>query len=384
MKRILFVINSMEIGGTRRSLLNLLDVISRRSDVECSLLVFSPYGEYINEIPENVYICRTNRDLIAMFSSSSALLKRKQYLTWFRKFLLSVKKKLFGEKKVMQTIYQKHIRKNDLSYDMIVGFQEGGCNDYTALTGAGKKIFWIHNNYENLTELAHGYPESYEAADSINFVAVASMESFAKAMPAFADKMRVIKNVLPQELIRKQAEVPCANIFNKDCIHLVSVGRIADQKGFDRLTEAAKRLKSDGLDFEWIILGEGKDKEKLVDFTKENGLSEYVRFIGAKPNPYPYINQSDLYVLTSRYESQPMVLMEALTIGVPVLSTSFDSVNEIVQNRDFALTVENSTEGIYKGLSELIQNPSKIGDMKKNTAKFDYDNEKIIRQILSL
>ena len=374
----------MEIGGTRRSLLNLLNAMSRRSDVECSLLIFSPYGEYMDEIPENVHICITNRDLIAMFSSSSALLKRKQYLTWLCKFLLSIKKRFLGEKKVMQTIYQKHIRKNNQSFDMIIGFQEGGCNDYTALTNAGRKIFWIHNNYENLKELAHGYPESYEAADSINFVAVASMESFMKAMPAFADKMRVIKNVLPQDLIRKQAEEPCEKIFNKDCIHLVSVGRITDQKGFDRLIEAAKCLKSNDLDFEWIILGEGEDKEKLVNFTKENGLSEYVRFIGVRSNPYPYIKQADLYVLTSRYESQPMVLMESLTIGVPVLSTSFDSVNEIVQNRDFALTVENSTEGIYKGLSTLIQNPSKICNMKKSTVKFDYDNEKIIRQILSL
>lgn len=373
----------MEIGGTRRSLLNLLDVISSRSDVQCNLLIFSPYGEYINEIPEKVHVCSTNSNLIAMFSSASSLLKRKQYLIWFRKSLLSVKKKVCGEKKVMKTIYQKHIQKNNQSFDLIIGFQEGGCNDYTALTHADKKIFWIHNNYENLTELAHGYPESYQVADSINFVAQASMESFMKAMPEFANKMKVIKNVLPQDLIRKKAEISCENVFKKDCVHLISVGRIAEQKGFDRLAEAAKRLKSDGLDFEWIVLGDGKDKEKLVNFTKENELSEYVRFIGAKPNPYPYIKQSDLYVLTSRYESQPMVLMESLTIGVPVLSTSFDSVNEIVQNRDFALTVENSTEGIYRGLLDLIKNPSKIDDMKKNTTKFVYDNEEIIRQILS-
>ena len=68
MKSILFVINSMEIGGTRRSLLNLMDEIVKRPEIECDLLIFAPHGEYMSQIPKRVRIIKTSKPLVAMFS----------------------------------------------------------------------------------------------------------------------------------------------------------------------------------------------------------------------------------------------------------------------------------------------------------------------------
>ncbi len=384
MKKILFVINSMEIGGTRRSLLNLLNELAKNQGLQCHLLIFSPFGEYMTEIPKRITICDTSNELIAMFSSSKALIKRRDYIRWCLKVWVSLKKKINGEFYTMSEIYKRYIKKHGNHYDMVIGFQEGGCNDYTALADGNKRIFWIHNNYENLNKLAHGNTLSYKQADSINFVAQASMDSFKKAMPEFSNKMCLIKNVLPQELIRHKALEPHEKIFKKNTIHLVSVGRIANQKGFDRLVEVAAYLKGEELDFEWIVLGDGEQKRELEKCVQEKRLDNYVRFVGSKANPYPYIKQADLFVLTSRYESQPMVIMEALTIGVPVLSTSFDSVNELVQNKNFAMTVENSTEGIKKGLEVLLRNRNRIIQMKKATSEFQYDNKKIIDELLEL
>lgn len=384
MKKILFVINSMEIGGTRRSLINLLNEMVKKNNIECHLLVFSPYGEYMNEIPRGIKLCDTSDDLIAMFSSAEALRCRKDYLRLARKAVLSAKKKVYGEWRVMSDIYHSHIRNSNTHYDLAVGFQEGGCNDYAANADADKKIFWIHNNYENLSDLAHGNPESYKKADSINFVAEASMNSFKRNMPEYADKMRVIKNVLPQDIIRRQSEHNVEDIYHTDGVKLVSVGRVSNQKGFDRLVEVASNLKKKKLSFEWVIIGDGEQRKDLNGRVIENHLEDCVHFIGAKSNPYPYIRQADLYVLTSRYESQPMVVMEALTLGVPVLSTSFESVNEIVEGKGFAATVENSVQGIEERLSDLLENKEQIEEMKAATVEFQYNNDKIINEILTL
>lgn len=384
MKSILFVINSMEIGGTRRSLLNLMNEVVKRPEIECDLLIFAPHGEYMSQIPKEVRIIKTSKPLVAMFSSVDTLKNQKDYRDLLLKAFLSVKKKFAGEFAVMGEIYRKHIENLNRHYDMVIGFQEGGCNDYASKAFADKKILWIHNNYENLTELAHGDPHSYESADSINFVAEASMNGFKAAMPQYASKMRVIKNVLPQEQIRHASIMPCEKVFSKKAIHLISAGRVAYQKGFDRLLEAADDLKTAGYDFEWVILGDGEQREDFVSQSKDKGIEEYVRFIGAVSNPYPYIKQADLFVLTSRFESQPMAMMEALTLGIPVLSTSFDSVEEIIQDKDFALVVENSICGIRDGLKTLLDDEKRIEKMKMATAEFVYDNASIVDQLLSL
>lgn len=384
MKKILFIINSMEIGGTRRSLLNLLGELAKRNDAECSLLIFAPFGDYMSQLPPKVKIVKSNKALAAMFSSVRKLLDRRDYIGLSLKALLSVKKKFVGEHAVMNELYKQHIKNTTERYDIAIGFQEGGCNDYASLTHADKKVFWIHNNYENLTELAHGDPLSYERADSINFVAEASMNSFKTAMPEFASKMRVIKNVLPQDQIKAASLERCEQIYGTNSIHLISVGRIARQKGFDRIIEVANELKNKGLDFEWIILGDGEQRESLVTRCKEQKLENNVKFIGAVSNPYPLMRQANLFVLTSRYESQPMVIMEALTLGLPVLSTSFDSVNEIIQGKAFALAVENSTKGISDGLQSLLEDKGRIEEMKNATSEFVYDNSTIVNQILEL
>ena len=88
--------------------------------------------------------------------------------------------------------------------------------------------------------------------------------------------------------------------------------------------------------------------------------------------------------MTSRYESQPMVLMEALTIGTPIISTAFDSVYEVAKNSEYSIVVDNSTNGITTGVSALLSDLNKITAMKNATEKFIYDNNKIINQILHM
>ena len=96
------------------------------------------------------------------------------------------------------------------------------------------------------------------------------------------------------------------------------------------------------------------------------------------------MRQADLYVLTSLYESQPMVVMEALTLGVPVLSTDFASVRELLGNKPFGVICENSVAGLTDSLRRLLESPKEIQSMQQSAKEYEYDNDAIIFAIVGL
>jgi len=101
--------------------------------------------------------------------------------------------------------------------------------------------------------------------------------------------------------------------------HLVAAGRLARQKGFDLLIEAlalchARRPRL-------TLLGEGPLRPALEQLAQQRGVADRVRFAGFQKNPYPFLVQADAFVLSSRYEGLPNVVLEALACGTPVIAT---------------------------------------------------------------
>lgn len=94
------------------------------------------------------------------------------------------------------------------------------------------------------------------------------------------------------------------------------------------------------------------------------------------------MKNADVYVLTSLYESQPMVIMEALTLGIPVISTNFASATEMLSGVKYGMICENSSSGILNAIEEITT--ERLKEMKAATQEFIYDNDYIIRQIMEL
>ena len=116
----------------------------------------------------------------------------------------------------------------------------------------------------------------------------------------------------------------------------------------------------------------------------QNNYQNIVRFIGTKSNPYPYMAKADMFVLTSEYESQPMVIMESLITGTPVISTNFESAYELLEGKNYGIVCENTAEGISNELLRIIENPQISLELKRHTKEFVYDNNSIIEQIFSV
>jgi glycosyltransferase involved in cell wall biosynthesis len=130
-----------------------------------------------------------------------------------------------------------------------------------------------------------------------------------------------IYNPLNKKEIVKKSKTKSLKIFsNKNKLKIINVGRFVDQK--DQLTMLrALNLLSKKTDFEAVLVGSGILKESLIDYVKKNKINNKVKFINYSTNPYPLINQSDLFILSSKYEGLPNVLLEALTLKKFIISS---------------------------------------------------------------
>lgn len=162
----------------------------------------------------------------------------------------------------------------------------------------------------------------YPLADAI----VAVSEGVSKELNRLAgikeEKISVIYNpVITPELFEKAKEEVSHPWFNqKNFPVVVSVGRLTPAKDFSTLMRAFSIVKGE-IEAKLIIIGDGEDKENLESLVKKLGLENDVEFTGFISNPYKYIKRSSLFVLSSKYEALPTVLIEAMALGIPVVAT---------------------------------------------------------------
>ena len=143
------------------------------------------------------------------------------------------------------------------------------------------------------------------------------------------DKLIKINNPVDVDFIGeklKQSEKPAE--FSPQYKHVVAIGNLSSRKGFDNLMKVFSRLKNQNILLH--ILGDGKDKEMLLQMKELLGL-DHVIFHGKKNNPYQYLKFADLFILSSRYEGFPNVLLEAGTCGIYSLANNCPGgIDEII------------------------------------------------------
>ena len=147
-------------------------------------------------------------------------------------------------------------------------------------------------------------------------------------------KTVVIHNPVDIEHIRRLALEPIETGFGQsetlNNVNLVAAGRLSHQKGFDLLIEAVALCNNPRLHL--TVLGEGPLKQELEQLASDKGLAHQVRFVGFQKNPYPFLSRADAFVLSSRFEGFPNVVLEALACGTPVIATPAPGgLNEIAQ-----------------------------------------------------
>ena len=104
---------------------------------------------------------------------------------------------------------------------------------------------------------------------------------------------------------------------------------------------------------------------------KDKGLSNDINLVGKKSNPFVYIKNADFFLLPSFHEAAPMVYGEAISLGVPVVTTNTISAKELIGERDYGIVCENSEEGIYFTLKKIFDGNIKLKKMKINNSEIN-------------
>ena len=155
-----------------------------------------------------------------------------------------------------------------------------------------------------------------------NIVMVNSMQFKNDLKRDLNIRSKCIYNPLNKYEVIKRSKDKSKKIFSSsNKLKIINIGRFTDQKDQITFLKSLNHLKNK-INFEACIIGKGILKTRLQKYIIEKKLSRFVKIINFVENPYPFIRQSDLFVLTSKYEGLPNVLLEALTLKKFVISSS--------------------------------------------------------------
>lgn len=154
----------------------------------------------------------------------------------------------------------------------------------------------------------------------------------------------------------------------KENINFVNMGRLSPEKGQDNLIYSFAKFQEKHKNSKLYILGEGSLKEDLQTLINELDLNHSVYLMGQLDNPFMFMRKCDCFVLSSHYEGQPMVLLEAMTLGMQIIATDIIANRTVLENGKYGLLVENSISGLEEGLN-FIANRKYINQIEK----FDYN-----------
>lgn len=166
----------------------------------------------------------------------------------------------------------------------------------------------------------------------------------------------------------QQLPAPMTPLFDRPVI--LNVGVLGFQKAHDVLLKAFARVKEAGFPHDLVIVGEGPDRSKLETLAGELGVAGRVHFIGYQTNPYPLFRRAELFVLSSRFEGLPLVLAEALVLGLPIVSTDYcnGGAREVLADGACGILVPvDDPEALAQGITKILSDPE-LADRLRNAS----------------
>ena len=163
------------------------------------------------------------------------------------------------------------------------------------------------------------------------------------------DNVIVIHNMISEEPIRQQSLVK-VNIPKNDKVNIISVARFHPQKGLDRLINAVKFVKDNSVDILLTLIGDGFLMDDIKTQVNDLGLEKDILFLGYQLNPYPYIRNADLFVLSSLYEGYPTIVIESLICTTPVLAMDVAGVKDQITKEHYGTIIKNDQQALNEAL----------------------------------
>ncbi len=344
MKKILFFIPNLSVGGAEKVLVNLVNNLDRN---KFDITVLTLFGGGVNE----------------------------QFLKPHIKCKCCFKKTFRGNSQIFklfspERLYKRFIKEH---YDIVVSYLEGttarivsGCCDENT-----KLVSWIHIQQETKKRLAYsfrGFGEAkkcYERYDNTICVSEYVKNDFSSILN-FEGNIEVLYNTNETAEILRLSNEKTDTLVDDNSFNICVVGKILKNKGVDRILRVHRKLLSEGINTHLYYLGVGPEEDNLKVYIAKEGIEDKVTFLGYQTNPYKYVKACDLFVCASFAEGFSTAATEALIVGTPVVTVEVSGMKEMLgENNEYGIVTENDEEALYEGIKKMLTTPSMLEDYAK-------------------
>ena len=365
--KILFVHNQLVCGGAEQALYDLVSLMDREK-FDITILALHPFGQWFDKFKEtglrvlDPWTCQR-------YSPNPFVKLWNKYIgLWILRSL-----KRDGRDLVRHCIGEK--------FDIMVSYSVWDLQHAGMVPGA-RTLKFIHGDMATNPEFARGILDSMELMEKFDrFICVSqgAAASF-REMTGLGERMGVHYNPIDSDRIRVMAREPVD--LPEDLPLVCAVGRLCWEKGFDRLITVHSHLVKEGLAHRLVIVGEGQEREKLEQLIAREGVEDTVLLAGYSANPYPYMKKSRLLVSSSHTEALPVVAMEALILGLPIVA-SVPSVGEIFGDEACGLLTGDDDLALEQGLRRVLSDGALYEAMRSAAQRRGqyFEGKRMVREI---
>lgn len=378
MKKILFHYSVFNTGGAEMSLIRLTRMFVNRG-WHVDLVLNIAGGDLENKLDPRVnvkYLRTINPEKI---KTEFCLVKKLRIALNFLIYFVSLIQQAFNE---LSFFFKKY----DVAVIGLHGLSPRFC---CRVVRAKKCLHWIRNDLAECDrngKVQRNINKYSNYTDAYICVAKQCKDSFDQMFPKLSQRSHLIYNVIDVNDMERKL-ISSFNPYPDTTLPIIlSVCRLDDKsKAIFRMLEVHKSLRELGHDFHWYVLGDGPDKNKMLEKISEYNLGERFHLVGKVSNPFPYYKFSTFVAIVSYYEGLCGVTNEAKVSGKAVVSTLVSGVTEQLSNGKNGIIVENNKDAIILGIGELLDNEEKLISLeKKSLANAILDDDSKFTKLLTL
>lgn len=356
MTKILFLFDSLECGGAEQALYDLLRLMDK-TKFEVAIFVLKTGGVWEEKFrTEGIRILSADTD-----DSNVGL---------FQKFRLRYAEKHKGKGLLKATLREKFdiIVSYMMWQKLAAGFHRGMpavCWFHWDVS-SNKSFRWVVNEHRGLMA-------RYAKICCVSKAGQESLKSLIRRPVELhynpIDSQRICK------MAKEHRELP-------ETPYTCAVGRMVPEKGFVRLVYVHKRLLEAGAHHNLVIVGDGPERENIENAIKETGTENSVILVGYQSNPYPYMKNSRFLVCSSFTEALPVISMEALSLGIPIVS-AVPSIEEVFGEENCGIITDNDDDSLFAGMYTMLTDEDSYAKAKQgaeNRSKF-FDGNRMVKEV---
>lgn len=370
--KVLFRHRSMEMGGVERVLIDLLENLPRDL-FDITFFLTLNQGELRTDIPKDINVITFQKGKEDMSNNkmlrTMQLIKRNLTLLFYRK---------------NPKLLYKNIIKKDFDIEIAPTYAE--FENILSSPLKSRKIAWFHTDvsYDPNQERVLRRINHLKKFDWVIFGSKQTRDVIKDLYHIEYPKSSVIYNSIKINEVRKKAfEFPVN--YN---LHPVfsSMGRLHSRKNYHTLMNIHKRLLDEGFSHSIAVIGGGGEMENLKKQARELNVEKTFLLLDTQTNPYPYIKNSDYFVLPSESESYPLTIGEVMGLNIPIISTNVGGIPEMIDHQIDGYLVNPDVNSIYEGMKLFLTNSEIPNKIKDNTEKAieKFDNQKIYDDVTAV